>query len=173
MRPKFTLEEFDRANDEWHANCGPGALAVILGLTLPEVRPLMVGFEEKGYTNPTLMLDALRRSGRGFSQSTGNLGKSAWPHYGLARIQWEGPWTKPGVPARVAYRHTHWVGSYRSTSNPNDNIAIFDINALNNGSGWVNETSWIITLVPFIIENCVPKGDGGWHITHAIEVGQQ
>lgn len=168
--PKFALDDLDRANEEWGANCGPGALAVILGLTLDEVRPLMGDFEQKHYTNPTLMLDSLLRSGRTFQYRSGHLGRSAWPHSGLARIQWEGPWTKPGVPARVAYRHTHWVASYRSTSNPDYNIAIFDINALGNGSGWTNETSWVITLAPWIIENCAPKGDGGWHITHSIEV---
>lgn len=28
---------------------------------------------------------------------------------GINRIQWEGKWLNPGVPARAAYRHTHYV----------------------------------------------------------------
>jgi hypothetical protein len=31
---------------------------------------------------------------------------------GINRIQWEGPWLNPGVPARVAYMHTHWVAHF-------------------------------------------------------------
>ncbi len=32
---------------------------------------------------------------------------------GINRIQWEGPWLDPGVPARVAYFHTHYVAHFQ------------------------------------------------------------
>jgi hypothetical protein len=56
---KITLDDLARANDEWGANCGPGALAAIMDLTLDEVRPHLPGFEAKRYTNPTMMFAAL------------------------------------------------------------------------------------------------------------------
>ena len=49
-KPRFTAEAADRAYDEWGANCGPGAIAAICGLTLDELRPHMGDFEGKRYT---------------------------------------------------------------------------------------------------------------------------
>lgn len=166
--PRFTAADADRAHEEWGANCGPGAIAAICGLTLDELRPHMGDFEKKRYTNPTLMWRVLGSlEGVAFSHLGGDLGRGNWPLYGLARIQWEGPWTKPGVPARAAYRHTHWVGA--DARNP-ANIGIFDINCINNGSGWVSVSEWSQTVVPWILEQCVPRATGGWYITHAVEV---
>ncbi len=164
---RFTAADADLAHETWGANCGPGALAAILGMTLDEVRPHMGDFESKGYTNPTLMWEALKSAGvRRFSYRGGHLGRENWPRYGLARIQWEGPWTAPGVPIRARYRHTHWVGAATLWSG----IGIFDINAIGNGSGWCSREDWERTLVPWILENCVPRADGNWHLTHVVEV---
>lgn len=165
--PRFTAEDLDRSNEEWRCNCGPGAVAAMCGLTLDEVRPHMGDFEQKGYTNPTLMWSVLRSIGVRFSYRGGDLGRKWFPRYGLCRVQWEGPWTKPGVPVRAAYRHTHWIGAaHRADSS----IAIYDINAMGNGSGWASLSDWETILVPFILSECVPRADGGWHITHAVEI---
>lgn len=166
-RPRFTTEDLDRANETWGANCGAGAIAAICNLTLDEVRPHMGDFEKKGYTNPTLMWQVLQSIGVAFSYRGGDLGQKWFPNYGLARIQWEGPWTKPGVPARAAYRHTHWVGARRNSAGF---VGIFDINALGNGTGWASLDDWRTAVVPYILQECVPRADGGWHITHAVEV---
>ena len=139
MLPRFTMEDADRANDAWGANCGPGAIAAICGLTLDDLRPHMGDFEGKHYTNPTLMWQVLRNIGVRFSYRGGHLGQTNWPRWGLCRVQWEGPWTKPGVPARAAYRHTHWIGATRLTD---ASIGIYDINAMANGSGWSSLTDW-------------------------------
>lgn len=157
----FTMEDAERANEEWGANCGPGALAAIMHMTLDQIRPHMIGFEGKGYTNPTMMFDALRSIGRPWRRID-----PVWPHHGLVRIQWEGPWTRPGVPMRARYRQTHWVGAARHGVN----VGIFDINALGNGTGWSSEHDWATVLVPHILKECVRRADGRWHITHAIEV---
>jgi hypothetical protein len=169
--PRFTLQDVERAAEEWGANCGPGALAAICGLTLDEVRPHMGGFERTRYTNPTLMLGALRSlyiagAIKAWRQTTFNDFDVTWPLCGLARIQWEGPWTAPGVPIRVRYRKTHWVAAACAGGA----VGIFDINCINNGSGWVALKDWRETVVPFILETCVPKANGKWHITHSIEV---
>lgn len=167
--PRFTLEDANRANDEWGANCGPGAIAAIIGMTLDELRPFMGDFESKRYTNPTLMFDVLRNIGAHFTYRSGHLGCNNWPSYGLARIQWEGPWTKPGVPMRARYRHTHWIGAAKV----NGETGIFDINCINNGTGWVSLGDWTNDIAPWIIKECVPRADGKWHITHSVEVSRR
>jgi hypothetical protein len=162
-KPLFTLADAERAHDEWGANCGPAAIAAVLDLTLEEIRPWLGDFENKRYTNPTLMwsiLDSLSVSWRRLSAPLN------WPRHGLVRIQWHGPWTAPGVSPRAAYRHTHWVGAARR----GDEIGVFDVNALNNGSGWCSIADWSAHIVPFILSECVPRADGRWSMTHVVEV---
>jgi hypothetical protein len=176
-RTRFSIDDADRAHAEWGANCGPGAVAAICGLTLDEVRPYMGDFEFKHYTNPTLMWQVLERLwpayGIGYHCRPKQAGAVPliWPAYGLARIQWEGRWTQPGVPMPVRYRHTHWVGACTAleahTSEPN--IGIFDINAISNGTGWTPESDWASLLVPALIAD-LKGADGNWHITHCVEI---
>jgi hypothetical protein len=163
----FTVADAERAHDEWGANCGPGALAAIMGRTLDEVRPHMDGFEGKGYTNPTMMFDALRSIGAKWKSRTvgSECAVVGWPRYGLARIQWEGPWTGTGVPIRARYHYTHLVGSWIGRHG----VGVFDINCINNGSGWVSFAEWADVVVPFILAS-YRRASGEWHITHAIEV---
>jgi hypothetical protein len=93
--------------------------------------------------------------------------EKVWPHYGLARIQWEGPWTAPGVPMAARYRYTHWVGAQRLGRAAN--IWVFDINAICVG-GWIPLAEWSEQLVPWLLKECHPKANGKWHITHGVEV---
>jgi hypothetical protein len=172
--PRFTLADLERANATWGANCGPAALAAIAGMTLDEVRPHL-GPTWPRYTNPTAMRFALASVGA----TTRELGPQPhagsalrpWPSYGLCRIQWEGPWTQLGVPARARYRQTHWIGAQRGT--PPTNIGIFDVNSVHDapGSGWVSLADWTSKIVPWLLES-YPRASGGWHITHAIEVAR-
>lgn len=158
-----TLLDVNSANAAWGANCGPAAISAVLNLPLDDVRPHMGDFERKGYTNPTLMWAALKSLGVQFSCQRVN----EWPAFGLARIQWEGPWTKPGVPMRARYRHTHWVGV---NARNRHNIGIFDVNAIGNGTGWCALNDWYETIVPWILDHCVPRADGNWHVTHSVEI---
>ena len=61
----FSFEEAQRAGDEWGLNCGPAAIATMTRLSLDELRPHLGDFEQKHYTNPTLMWSILnsRQSG--------------------------------------------------------------------------------------------------------------
>ena len=164
--PRFNLEDAERAYDEWGANCGPGAVAAIMGMTLDEVRPIMEaeGFASKHYTNPSMMNAVLRRTGRAWRK----IG-AAWPDYGLVRVQWEGPWTHEGVPMRARYRYTHWIGAVRRTGPTHDEYGVFDINCINNGTGWCSYDDWKDTVVPYILKQ-YPRASGAWHLTHAIEI---
>lgn len=164
MKPRFTMDDMIRANEEWGANCGPGAIAAIMGMTLDEVRPHMGDFEKKHYTNPSLMWSALRSLGVSWKKAD----ELYWPQHGLVRIQWHGPWTAKNAPPRWAYRYTHWVAAKRGSGS----TGIFDINALANGSGWCSSLDWVDTVVPFITSD-IPRANGEWSITHSVEVERQ
>lgn len=174
---RFTAADVLRANADWLASCGPVALAAILGLTLDEVKPyFMPAFP--GYCTPTKMFEALRRSGRQWTAlQRGFSGADLpWPRWGLARIQWEGPWTAPGASKRWAYTHTHWVGVSQGTGSRGQYlIDIFDVNAVGNGGpledGWGPLEWWSRDLVPLLTVD-IPRASGGWHVTHSIEVQQ-
>lgn len=161
MRPKFTLEDVVIAS--WNPNCGPTALATICGLTLDEVRPLF-GPKWPGYTNPTAMRNALRASGLQWTE----IEPPTWPRWGLCRIQWEGPWTQPGVPIRARYRYTHWIGAAREPRS--DEQGVWDVNALENGTGWCSREIWSERLAPVLAADHDKRATGDWHVTHAIEV---
>src|ERR1041385_598928 len=168
MQLHFTEADMHAACDEWGANCGPGAIAAICGLSLAELRPHLGDFEAKRYTNPTLMRSVLDALGLRYRMSCGNASRVlAWPLYGLARIQWEGPWTAPGANPRWGYRQTHWVAAMRIEGE--DAPAIFDVNALNAG-GWIRLKHWEELLVPWLLEQCVPRANGRWYITHSVEI---
>lgn len=160
LQPAFTLQDVNRA--EWGANCGPAALAVIAGLSLAELRPYLGDFEAKRYMNPSMMVESLKRLGLGFTQHR----PPAWPKLGLVRIQWEGPWMRSEVPVRARYCHTHWVAAAKCDGA----TGVWDVNCMNNGTGWVSLEEWATVLVPWLVKECVPRGSGGWHLTHAIEV---
>lgn len=170
MRPvRFTIDDVNNAG--WCFNCGPGALCAVLNLTPTEIRPLMGDFESKGYTNPTLMWDVLNRiAGRTAWRKTyrgdDNIGFPVVKH-GLVRVQWGGPWTRHGVPMRARYRHTHWV-AMRDQEHGHDG-EVFDVNAMCVG-GWIPFSEWHNELVPWLCRECVPKWDGHFWPTHAIEV---
>lgn len=109
MKLYFTDEDSERANEEWGANCGPHSIAAALGLSLDVARTLMPDFEGKGYTNPTMVRGALERAGIKYLLLKGLHSEDLCE--GINRVQWEGPWLKPGVPPGAAYWHTHLVAS--------------------------------------------------------------
>jgi hypothetical protein len=162
---RFTLEE---AQSAWDGkfNCGPAAICAALNLTPDELRPLMPGFAEKGYTNPTLMFETLDRCKVNYRRVY--RGDTPMPHdafpvlrHGLVRIQFGGPWTNPGVPMRVRYRQTHWIAAR------NQSTEIFDAMCV---GGWTLFKEWSTKLMPWLIRECYPKATGRWWPTHAIEI---
>jgi len=164
---RFTLDDAQHAADQWRFNCGPAALCAVLDMTPEEIRPHLLDFEAKGYTNPTLMIEVLNRLRVRYRQvyRSDNPAGVISLNYGLMRVQWGGPWTKPNVPMRARYRQTNWVGMRRV-----DGIhQIFDVNAMCVG-GWLLYEEWAYQLVPWLLKQVCPKSDGRWWPTHAIEV---
>ena len=164
----FGLAEADAAFVTWGANCGPAAIAAVVGVTLDALRPAMGDFERKGYTNPTLMWAVLDRvaAGRWYRQ----LAPLTWPRWGLVRVQWGGPWTRPGAPVAAAYRHTHWIGAAAPTDQ--HVIQVFDINAISVG-GWIDAHEWASSLVPWLLREVEPEADGRWWMTHVVEIDRE
>lgn len=166
--PRFTLADADRAHSEWGCNCGPAALAAIVGMTLDEVRPHMGDFERKGYINQTMMHAALASAGKKYNK-VGHKTVFDYPFYGLCVVQWEGPWLDPGVHHMARYRYTHWIGAARHLDLSKHAIGIFDVNCLNNGSGWTALADWESHVVPHLTSQ-YKRANGKWHVAHAIEV---
>lgn len=109
---RFTAEESARANKDWKATCGPHSIAAACGIALDQVREQLEYFGDyKGWMSPTQVQRVLLRLQKPFRLDRWNI-KTSELCNGINRIQWEGPWLKPGVPARVAYRHTHWIAHF-------------------------------------------------------------
>ncbi len=164
----FSLADAEKADNEWHFNCGPGAICGVLNMTPEEIRPHLSDFESKGYTNPTLMFEILRNlavSWQLIYRGDEPDANFAYPDLGLIRIQWAGPWTKPGVPMQARYRHTHWAGMRQTT----DGYEAFDINAMCVG-GWLPLAEWRTDLIPWLIRECEPKANGQWWPTHVLKI---
>ena len=162
-RVRFNIDEASAAADAWGFNCGPGALCAVLDLTPDELRPKLGDFEAKGYTNPTLMASVLRAHGARHREvyRRDAPGAGCRLQFGLMRVQWAGPWTRPGVPMAARYRQTHWVAMAGDQ--------VFDINAICVG-GWIDRDEWEMRLVPWLIREACPKGSGEWWPTHGWEV---
>jgi len=104
----YTLDDSVKANREWGASCGPHSIAAACGLTLDQVRPALVNY--KGWMSPTNITQSLLRLGK--VHNLRHHLKTQELCNGINRIQWEGKWLNPGIPARVAYFHTHWVAHF-------------------------------------------------------------
>lgn len=175
-RVRFSRDDAERASVSWNFNCGPAALCAVLDMTPGEIRPHLLDFEAKGYTNPTLMTDILRGLGVRYRQVYRSdeapsvsqalalcavFSETVTAPFLLIRVQWGGPWARPGVPMRVRYRQTHWIAQTGDHA--------FDVNAMCVG-GWIPIPEWSRELAPWLIRECCPNGDGTWWPTHALEV---
>jgi hypothetical protein len=144
---RFTEADSERANKEWKASCGPHAIAAAFGLSLEEVRPACIAAGFRGWMNPTQVSQVLVRLGKVTSLRSGL--KTAELCNGINRIQWEGKWLNPGVPARVAYKHTHYVAHFSG----------FVLCTGCECAKWITASSWRHFLL-----NVEPKSP--FHVTH-------
>jgi hypothetical protein len=146
----------------WGANCGPSALAAILGMTAAEVRPLVErvqGGRFLNYMNAGHLIDALRQAGRQVWRVECSRGQVQWPKAReLCVIQFDGPWCEPEVPAKARFRHTHIVASIRG------GIMIYDGNA----NCWLPKQEWQDKIMP-VLQRDVRRSTG-WYTCTVLDV---
>jgi hypothetical protein len=145
--------DLQAAADAWGANCGPGAIAALCGISLAEVREYLPQF--KGYMNPTDVRRVLIALGHSVETVTA-------PRFaGMGYIQFVGSWEKAGP--RVAYAYTHWV-AYRALGDGDP--FFYDVNSGPFG-GWMRRTGWEKFELPFLL----PPKSTGYRVRMFIEVG--
>lgn len=150
MSDLYVPTDVDEAYDAWGANCGPCAIAAVLGRQVNDTRDLFEPWP--GYTNPTLIKRAIERADRRWIISFENTVQN-----GLGFVQFEGPWEKGG--ARAAYRHTHWVGLARRPWCGGDPVLmVYDAAAGENG-GRVQIGAFSAIVMPLYLEH-KPKATG-------------
>tara|TARA_B100001105_G_scaffold12875_2_gene9445 strand:+ start:1877 stop:2452 length:576 start_codon:yes stop_codon:yes gene_type:complete len=144
-RPWLFYSERDSqaAHRTWKANCGPHSIAAMLGLSLDHVREHLVEFP--GWMSPMMVGETLRHLGAEYTLRKGM--KTRGMCVGLNRVQWEGSWLNPGVPAAAAYAHTHWVA----------HVDGWVLCSLVDPASWVPFDAW---------EREVAKTEPPWHVTH-------
>lgn len=163
----FTFDELARANGGWGCNCGPAALAAMTGIQLYLAGQSLHGFMEKGFTNPTMMAQALMdleicfRLEKFAGRERLSVREISSLRRGLIRIQFDGPWCRPEVPKAAAYKHTHWIGAmfYGGVYH------IFDVNA---DSLWETAEQWEAKTVCELMAE--EKRCTGWFVTHRYEL---
>lgn len=165
----FTAAQVDTAYEEWGFNCGPGALCAVLSLTPDQLRPHLVEFEQKRFMNPTHVFSVLRRLDirhrLTYKGDEPSIRYSRFPRYGLVRVQFDGPWTKPDVPIAARYKHTHWISVQRDQLG---GIVVFDVNAMEWG-GWLPWTEWEEKVLSLLLSGQA-RATGQWWATHSIEI---
>lgn len=171
---RMTFDQAEAAHQAFRFNCGPASLCAVLGMTPEEIRPHLLDFEQKGYMNPTLMADILHGLAIPFRRVYACMHKldnksPTYPRFGLVRIQWGGPWTKPGVPIAARYRKTHWIATRPPPLEGLHYPEVFDVNALGVG-GWLNFHEWSEEMVPWLLTQVLPQWDGLWWPTHCWEI---
>ncbi|GEL74642.1 hypothetical protein [Myxococcus virescens] len=155
----YTPQDLWDANDGWKANCGPSALAAVLGVPLAAVRRAFTGFPAKPWTTPTSMAAALAAQG---VQHRVIQGMPQGDVHGVAFIQLRGRWDS--APERAQYRHTHWVGLYRERGE----LHVYDCNAGSAG-GWLPSEVWKAQVLTEIIAG--HRGASGkWAVRVVLEV---
>lgn len=173
--PIFTKRDFEVANNQWGCNCGPSAIAAVLGLSLDEVGNLMkpLQFHSKRFTNPTMARGTLRAAGVRIRElSLRDREQNVFPRRGLVQIQWTGPWTREGANKRWAYMHTHWIAAWE-TMRESGYLGemqifteVFDCNVIDFVCPLNN---WQLFVAPKLAAS-IPRGDLGWFIKHSWEI---
>ena len=155
----FGLKEAEAATRAWGMNCGPGAIAGVLGIDLESALLQIPNFNAKRYTTEIMLEAALE--GLGIAAS---VGRGTLPEYGLARVLWKGPWWDDPRPY-AREEHSHWIGV--SSGHVDGDRMIFDINAIRFG-GWIPEIEWREHLVPWLLKGSQATGD--WEVAETYEI---
>lgn len=160
------FDEVEFASADWGFNCGPAVICAITGMSPDELRPHLLDFERRCFMNPSQMwrvLLGLRLPIDAAQQGRACVaGDGSYPPLCVVRVQWDGPWTAPGVPIKARYPRTHWI----AVSGSLGERCVFDINAVHSCGGWIPWQTWTSSLVPWLLREAHPKATGKWWPTH-------
>lgn len=130
------------------AACGHGALAAAIGIPISIVCSIGWHAPHPAWVNIPSMEEAMEKLGVRFRRAA-----LTYPNDGIFMVQFLGPWSKPGVPARVSCMHRHWAASRKGY--------IWDINL----AKWVTHAEWEEFLPQLKHEK-----SHGWEINRSYEV---
>lgn len=180
--PLFVPPDVIAANDAWGANCGPTALAAVLGCPVMALRDAFSWFPRIAHTNPAHVEQALRLlTLQGRTGGWSRVGGTTWPveanaqhgqdwprspFRGLGMVQWTGPWTddaEAGWAKRVAPMHTHVIGLAEGGLGP----MIYDCNqSIEDIPGaWLSRETWVTRTAPELLrwhQKTADKRARGW-----------
>ncbi|MDQ8205798.1 hypothetical protein [Pelagicoccus sp. SDUM812003] len=148
MNSFFSPEDMVEAHRRLGAACGHGALAAALSVSVEQACQLL---EKGSWINVPMMKDALRRHRVDFRVHEGRCDLKG---PAVTIVQWLGPWTEPGKPARLAARYRHWVARRGSL--------IWDANA----PFWIDNRVWAKHIAPEIM----PKNATGLKPAYTLEL---
>lgn len=154
--------DVDAQHDLWGANCGPTALAAILGISVAEVRPLVErvqGGSFKGYMHAGHLLDTLKLAGKTVRRIECSYQEIRWPEdQGLCVLQFDGPWCLPGANPRARFRYTHSITAAAG------GLLVYDGNA----QVWLRRGDWEAKVMADLVAGT--KRCTGWYTSTIIEV---
>ncbi len=153
----FTPPDVKQCADLWQANCGPCALAAVLGLKVSAVREFFADFDKRQYVNPTHMKAALTAAKVQFSTV------KQTPKRGLLFIQWGG---FEKAPIAAQYRQTHWIAVNAGL--------VYEVNAGDDFEGaWVLAREWELVMPKMMLDVLPKQYNGQYSIRTAIQVGRE
>jgi hypothetical protein len=142
---KFTIKDYRNANKAYGANCGYGALAAILGITIDKVRALAPESEEVGGIYRHLMPSVIRRAGWECRDIGARL-----PEYGLAVVVFDDD-----------MKQGHWIAVAGNK--------FFDSYSISEGLDWCDASKWWSKIAPKVATYW-PKTSKEWRIDLGLEV---
>ncbi len=158
----FNPPDVDAEHELWGANCGPTALAALLGKSVASMRrtiETVQGGEFKGFMHAGHLRDALRSEGHDPRRCDYEQSNWLWPRgQGLAVIQFVGPWCFPPAPKAARFRHTHTVATAANGA------FIYDGNARR----WLARADWERLILAELLKDT--KRATGWYVTTVLEV---
>jgi hypothetical protein len=165
MNDFYCPPDVDEQHELWGANCGPTALAALLGRPVAAVRSIVEqvqGGRFLGYMNATHLENAVRAAGLAAIRTNNGLrGRVIWPERrGLVVLQIDGPWCEMGVNPRARFRYTHTVASSHGGA------MIYDGNA----DKWRRRENWEREVMAFLVQD--QKRATGWYTSSVIEVSR-
>jgi hypothetical protein len=136
--------DVEEAYTLWKSNCGPSAMAALLGVELVVIRTHIRDW--KGYTTPKMARETLRSAG-----AKCDYGRNGdWPQCGLVCIQFRGPWLNPDAHWAEQYKRSHYIAVHGS--------AVYDVNC----DKWISRGHWEQLVAPQIAD-LYDRCDGTWY----------